>query len=172
MKQPTAQRINSRLTFDKHVLPHFKDGMKVLEVGPEKKGSTYRTRIDEEVNYFTADIRVPMGIHSGAIACSETQIDAVDCSFDIVFACNVLEHVRRPWLWVPELARITRPGGMVALVAPVTFGKHRCPYDCWRVLPDGARVLLEDAGLVAIFARLCNIHEDCQDLVAIGRVPE
>ncbi len=170
MRKPTGQRINSRATFAKHVLPHFRDGMDVLEVGPEKRGSTYRTTIEATINYFTADI-VDKPNEVYYIQCEENVIDVTDDSFDMVFACNVLEHVRRPWLWVPELARIIRPGGIVALVAPVTFGKHRAPYDCWRVLPDGARVLLEDAGLEAIFTRLSNLHEDCQDLVAIGRVP-
>ena len=174
---------NSLLAFNKHILPHFRDGMRVLEVGPEKRGSTYRQRITAEIIYLTADIR-DRPIDFGQVPCAdETHIVAENDSFHIVFACNVLEHVRRPWLWVAELARITKPGGIVALVAPITIQYHRAPVDCWRVYPQGARALMEDAGLDRIFARVEQLDDSpqngnsqiggvpCQDLVAIGRVP-
>ena len=173
---------NSLLAFNLHVLPHFRDGMRVLEVGLEKKGSTYHKQITAEIDYWTADI-TQAAWRQQTVSCTETALDCRSRRFDIVYACNVLEHVRRPWLWVPELARVTKPGGIVALVAPVTIQKHRAPYDCWRVYPDGARALFEDAGLVRIFARIeqlddsatCGVHQyggtPCRDLVAIGRVP-
>ena len=169
---------NSLLAFNKHVLPYFRDGMVVLEVGPEKRGSTYRKQIAADIRYHTTDIK-----RFDDVICDENHIHVENNSFDIVFACNVLEHVRRPWLWVAELARITKPGGIVALVAPITIQYHRAPVDCWRVYPQGARALMEDAGLERIFARIKQLDDSpqngndqiggapCQDLVAIGRVP-
>lgn len=77
-------------------------------------------------------------------------------NFDVVISGQVLEHVRRPWKWIVEVARLCRPGGLIWVCAPNTWGFHEFPIDCWRVWPDGLRALLEDAG--------CDVLE-CQ---AIG----
>ena len=34
--------LNSKLLFQKHALPHFRDGMKVLQIGPDNFPSSYR----------------------------------------------------------------------------------------------------------------------------------
>jgi hypothetical protein len=36
-----------------------------------------------------------------------------------VISGSTMEHVARPWRWVPELVRILRPGGLLAIVAKV-----------------------------------------------------
>lgn len=60
---------------------------------------------------------------------------------------NVIEHVRAIWRWLPEVARITKPGGLVITINPVSWPYHAYPTDCWRPYPDGMRALYEDAGL-------------------------
>lgn len=67
----------------------------------------------------------------------------VDDVFDVVISGNCLEHVEAPWLWIKEIEKITKPGGLICIVLPLTHPEHRFPVDCWRVLPDGFRYLLE-----------------------------
>ncbi|MDQ1360494.1 MAG: hypothetical protein QOJ44_871 [Acidimicrobiaceae bacterium] len=36
-----------------------------------------------------------------------------DASFDVSFSSNVIEHVKDPWLFLDELVRVVRPGGLI-----------------------------------------------------------
>jgi SAM-dependent methyltransferase len=38
--------------------------------------------------------------------------------FDVVVATEVIEHLENPWLFIRELHRITRPGGVVVVTTP------------------------------------------------------
>ena len=70
-----------------------------------------------------------------------------DASFDVVVSSQTLEHVPKPWRWVPELVRVLAAGGVMYLCAPNFMEFHEYPVDCWRVWPDGMRALMQDAGL-------------------------
>jgi SAM-dependent methyltransferase len=87
-------------------------------------------------------------------------------SFDVVVSANCLEHTRRPWVIVRNIARICRPGGLVLLIMPAVWPYHAHPIDCWRCWPEGMRGLLEDAELVVL-----DVHHNGQDTVGIARKP-
>ncbi|MEO2089895.1 MAG: methyltransferase domain-containing protein, partial [Gemmataceae bacterium] len=70
-----------------------------------------------------------------------------DASYDVVLAGNVLEHVPRVWVWIKELGRVCKPGGVVITVNPLSWPYHEAPVDCWRVYPEGMKALYEEAGL-------------------------
>jgi SAM-dependent methyltransferase len=78
---------------------------------------------------------------------------------DIVIAANVMEHVRKPWVWIREVARICKPGGHVITINPVSWPYHEYPIDCWRAYPEGMKALYEDARLTVITSR-CESPED------------
>jgi len=67
---------------------------------------------------------------------NEYAIPQPNDSWDAVVALNVLEHVRMPGRWVRELARVIRPGGFAALVAPISWPYHAVPVDCFRYYPE------------------------------------
>ena len=69
-------------------------------------------------------------------------------TFDIVMTGSTMEHVEAIWLWVPELVRVLRPGGMLAIVTHWQFPLHRFPVDCWRIMPDGMKFLFDETGLL------------------------
>ena len=69
-----------------------------------------------------------------------------DDRYDIVMTGSTMEHVEAIWLWVPELVRVLRPGGMLAIVTHWQFPEHRYPVDCWRIMPDGMRFLFDLTG--------------------------
>jgi SAM-dependent methyltransferase len=68
-------------------------------------------------------------------------------AFDIIVSVSTLEHTRRPWLVMQQIARVLKPGGVACICAPYAWGLHRHPIDCWRIFPDGMQTIVEDAGL-------------------------
>lgn len=70
--------------------------------------------------------------------------------FSAVLCSEVLEHVRRPWLALPELRRVIRPGGSIVVTTLTCFHIHGYPDDYYRYTDSGLRGLLEDAGFTDI----------------------
>lgn len=64
-------------------------------------------------------------------------------AFDLVISGQLLEHLESPLLAVQKMKQAVKVGGHIILIAPWQYGEHRHPIDCWRVLPDGMRFLLE-----------------------------
>jgi SAM-dependent methyltransferase len=150
---------NSVLLFRRYALPLFTAGRRVLEVGPDGNPSTYRQQITIPLTWSTADLASQVDVGgerlwgSGAgedvtfAMRTEYDIPAPDAAFDIVISGQVIEHVRKPWIWMKELARVCAPGGVVVTVNPVSWPYHEAPVDCWRIYPEGMRSLCEEAGL-------------------------
>jgi SAM-dependent methyltransferase len=67
-------------------------------------------------------------------------------SFDIVISGSTMEHVKAVWLWVPELVRVLKPGGLLAIHTHMAWIFHPHPVDCWRIMPDGMRYLFDLTG--------------------------
>lgn len=138
--------INSSLVFDRYIKGYFKPGMKVLEIGPNGHPSSFYTAIgDSSVEWQTLDICIDERLTY--IAEDPYIFPISDNSYDVVFSAQVIEHVRKPWIWIKELARVCRIGGRVVTINPVSWPYHEAPVDCWRIYPDGMRALYEEAGL-------------------------
>jgi SAM-dependent methyltransferase len=65
-------------------------------------------------------------------------------TFDVVWLCAVLEHIRKPWLLCNQVARVLKPGGKVLVSAPFIQKGHGAPYDFFRYTPEGLRSLFDD----------------------------
>lgn len=140
-----------------YAAPLFQPGMKVLEIGPDKFPTTlqdisHRPGIEWDVLGLEPDPQLQI------VAKSEYEYPLPEASYDAIVAANVLEHVRKPWIWMRELSRVVRPGGYIVTVNPVSWPYHEAPVDCWRVFPDGMQALLDDAGLETIVNRF-ESHE-------------
>jgi SAM-dependent methyltransferase len=148
---------NSELLFARHALDLVAAASRVLEVGPDGIPSSYqrlvRTRTGERAPaiWHSVDLASRPGMTFAAR--SEYEFPIADGAYDVVLSGQVLEHVRKPWRWLPELARVCRPGGYVVTISPVTWPYHEAPVDCWRAYPEGLRALYEDAGLDVLLAR-------------------
>ncbi|HCT77331.1 MAG TPA: SAM-dependent methyltransferase [Micromonosporaceae bacterium] len=93
------------------------DGKTVLDVGGgagyfadafRKAGAAY-FGIDPDVGELSARGEVD----GGMLRASGTALPIRTGSIDVCYSSNVLEHVDRPELMLSEMARVTRPGGIV-----------------------------------------------------------
>ncbi|MDQ6948689.1 MAG: class I SAM-dependent methyltransferase [Actinomycetota bacterium] len=155
--------LNSELIFERFAKQYFWSGVRVLELGPDGNPSTYRRCLaDLHLAWETADLAessTVLGVRMfGSGQSSDLSyamddpysIPAADNQFDIVFSGQVIEHVPYIWKWMPELARVCKPGGFVITIGPVSWPYHEAPIDCWRVYPEGLKALCEDAGLQVV----------------------
>ena len=76
-----------------------------------------------------------------------------DGAFDCVFCTGTLEHLPDPWGSAREIARITKPGGLIHIDTPFMQGYHGDPHDYWRFTQDGLRKLFADFEEVE-----CGVH--------------
>ena len=138
---------NSIILFQKFAQPLFAGGMQVLEIGPDMFPSTYRKLVPVSgLVWDTLDIYDSPNL---TYPKSDTYRFAIaDNRYDIVFSAQVIEHVAHIWRWMDELARVTKPGGLVITINPVSWPYHKAPIDCWRIYPEGMKALSEDSGLV------------------------
>ena len=134
------------------------DADKVLEVGGMNVNGTVRGLFPVAIanhGYLSVDILDGPGVdqivHPG-------ELPFPDDTFSVVVSTETLEHDPRPWLTVPEMHRVLRPGGRLVLTARgVGCGYHHPP-DYWRYTKEAFRLLLGDAGFTVI-----ELLDDPQD---------
>jgi len=137
---------NSKLLFEKYAKPLFKNHMRVLEIGPDKSPSTNREAVkDDTLKWETLDIISSPDLTY--VAGDEYKFPVPGDTFDIVLSSQVIEHVKKVWVWIKELARVCKKGGRVITICPVSWYRHEFPVDCWRIYSEGMKVLYEEAGL-------------------------
>lgn len=138
--------LNSKLLFERYAKSIFKSHMRVLEIGPDKHPSTYREMVgDETIIWETLDIFPSDSLTN--VAENEYRFPIPDETFDIVLSGQVIEHVKKIWVWIKELTRICKRGGRIITIAPASWPYHARPVDCWRIYPEGMKALYEEAGL-------------------------
>jgi SAM-dependent methyltransferase len=148
---------NSKLLFDKYAKPFFRPRYRVLEIGPDAFPSSYAMLVNEpSIIWDTTDIsdRGSMTYPNAG----EYSFPVPDDSYDIVMSGQVIEHVRKIWIWVRELERVCKKGGHVIIINPVSWPFHRVPVDCWRIYPDGMKALLEDTSLRIVESRFESLE--------------
>jgi SAM-dependent methyltransferase len=147
------------MIFKKYALPFFKQGYSVLEIGAADNPSTYQRIVGgKAVLWDSLDIAGPnegnASVHTAPtyIAKSEYSFPIRNDRYDVVLSGQVIEHVRKVWRWMPELARVCKPGGMVITIGPVSWHYHEAPVDCSRIYPEGMKALSEDSGLEVVIS--------------------
>ncbi len=150
---------NCELIFRKHAASYIRPGVRVLEIGPNGHPTRFQTIVaDPSITWETIDLADAPNAAALTYRSPDGYTFPIDDGvFDVVISANVIEHVRKVWTWMREVARVCKPGGLVITLNPVNWPYHEAPVDCWRIYPEGMRTLYEEAGLkvdVATFASL------------------
>jgi SAM-dependent methyltransferase len=143
---------NSGLLFERYALEYFAPEASVLEIGPDGFPSTYRQLVGDRTGAWDS-VDLGGGPELTYIAEAEYLFPIPDGRYDVVLSGQVLEHVPRIWRWLPEVARVCRPGGIVITINPVSWPFHKSPRDCWRAYPGGMTALYEDSSLEVLLSQ-------------------
>jgi 2-polyprenyl-3-methyl-5-hydroxy-6-metoxy-1,4-benzoquinol methylase len=116
---------------------HLSGKIRILDVGSYNVNGSYKGLFSEErFSYIGLDMEegpnvdiCPKNPYSWEEIPSE--------SFDVVISGQAFEHMEFFWLCMAEIARVVKKGGMVCIVAPRGFKRHRYPVDCYRFEADG-----------------------------------
>jgi len=140
-------------------------GQTVLDVGSLDVNGTYRP-LCEGLGLAYTGCDQDHGPNVEVIWAAEFLPWEEDSLFDIVISGQMLEHTEFPLQAAQGMKRAVKPGGWLVLQTPWCTPLHRYPIDCWRILSDGMRVLLE--GFTDIVVDMPN-PKDCY---GYGRKPE
>jgi SAM-dependent methyltransferase len=152
---------NSILLFKKYATEYFKSNLKVLEIGADTIPSTYQEIVNlNEIIWDTIDLQEREGFTF--VSNSEYSFPIKSNEYDIVLSGQVLEHVRKPWVWLKEISRVVAVGGIVITINPASWPYHEAPIDCWRAYPDGMTSLYDESGLSTIVSK-CECLEVSPD---------
>ncbi len=163
---------NSKLLFDKYAREHFPAGRKVLEIGPDLSPSNYR-KIADPTNAMTWDtVDFPRDFPTTFTLREEYHFPIAADTYDVVLSGQVIEHVRKVWVWMKEVTRVCKPGGLVITINPVSWPYHEAPVDCWRIYPEGMRALCDDAGLDVVYCEFESLESKAFHAALPGRSPD
>lgn len=158
---------NSKLLFNRYAGGLFQPGQKVLEIGPDENPSTYRKLITiTGLEWRSTDLMARPGVDD--VMADEYHLPYADGTFDIILAGQVIEHVKKTWVWIKEVGRICKPGGKIVLINPVSWPYHEAPVDCWRIYPEGIKALAEDAGLEVVLSKFECLELEGYDKIVPG----
>lgn len=132
--------------FDYEVSPLIKDGDSIVNLG-SARGEVLGLLENERRQEFMKEVAGSKIINvdleyvpeiNNIVADAENLKDIfTDESCDQVWAIELLEHTRRPWKVISEMARICKVSGYIFISVPgKTFPKHEYPVDFWRIGPN------------------------------------
>ena len=125
--------------------------LKVLDIGSLDVNGIYK-ELFKSPKYEYKGLDLFPGKNVDIVAAGPYDYHPVeDNSVDIIISGQTMEHVEAIWLWVLELKRVLKPGGLMCLIAPNNYPTHRHPVDCWRILADGMKYLLGTHARMVVF---------------------
>lgn len=117
----------------------------VLDVGAYDVNGTFRPMVEDRGWVYTG-LDLEAGPNVDVVSPDPYRFPLLSDTYDVVITGSTMEHVESIWLWVNELVRVLKPGGMLCIVTHWQFPEHRYPVDCWRIMPDGMRHLFDLTG--------------------------
>ena len=164
---------------DEYLRPQRSGGV-VLDVGSRAYGTTetFKGQLPEGWRYVGLDLEP--GDNVDVVPSHAYLWDELSTgSIDVCITGQTFEHNPVFWVTLAEMARVTKPGGLIFTVAPGAGPVHRYPYDCWRFYPDAWSALASYVGLELVESEygepsLMKVEEGSHwnDSAAIFRRPQ
>lgn len=113
--------------------------VEVVEIGSQNVNGSIREVFEPPVSYVGVDFQSAPGVD--VVLDDPYVLPFADGSVDVVVTSSCFEHSDFFWLTFCEIARITRPGGLIYINVPSNGPVHAYPIDSWRFYPDAGRSL-------------------------------
>jgi len=140
---------------EKHLDKNSK--LDILDVGSYDVNGTYKP-LFQIPNWYYKGLDIVEGPNVDFVSKSPYDF-GIQKQFDVVISGNCLEHVESPWKWIKEVEKITKKEGLICIITPFAVEEHRHPLDCWRILPDGYKYLLEQESTFTVIEANFTHHE-------------
>jgi hypothetical protein len=131
--------------FYQEVAPLIKEGDVIVNLGSAQGEVLGLLENKQKENFMSAismtkfsnlDLEDVPGMNNLVADAENLQTVFSDESQNQVWAVELLEHTRHPWLVINEMARICRIGAYLFITVPgKSFPKHEAPIDFWRIGP-------------------------------------
>lgn len=119
---------------------------KVLDVGSYDVNGCLRPLLTKTFGWDYTGIDISPGPNVDIVCEDPYRFPFPSNTFDVVVSSSTMEHVQAIWLWVPELVRVLKPAGMLAILTHTNWPYHPHPIDTWRIMPDGMKYLFDLTG--------------------------
>jgi SAM-dependent methyltransferase len=139
--------------------------LSILEIGSLDINGSYKPLFANSKWKYTG-LDVVEGKNVDIVSTDKYHYPIEDEAFDVVISGSTIEHVQDMHAFMREIKRVMKKDGIICIVVPWTYPEHKYPQDCWRVLPDGMKFLIEEiAGI-----KILNIHKNETDCVGIAGI--
>ncbi len=131
------------------------DELEILDIGSYDVNGSYKSLFqNKKWKYLGLDLIKGPNVD---VICKSSYDFGLNKQYDVVISGNCLEHVEAPWKWIKEVEKATKEDGMVCIITPFSLGEHKYPVDCWRILPDGFKYLLEQVSNFTVLETRLNM---------------
>ena len=147
----------------------------VLDVGAGDFASWMRpVFVDRGLAYFALDQRAAEGIDIvGDVTDTRTWTGPPSLRrgprWGTVVLMSVVEHAANPERVVRACRRLLRRGGHLIFAAPICWPHHDFPADYWRILPAGARLLLDGMDVLELVTEAGDDYTVQNQVFAVAR---
>ncbi|MFW9872376.1 MAG: class I SAM-dependent methyltransferase [Candidatus Thorarchaeota archaeon] len=139
---------------------------KILDIGSRRVNGKYTYKnLFTKSNWLYHGLDLEKGDNVDIIAQTPYRWTLPSSSYDVVISGQCLEHVQDIFSWIKEIHRIVKSKGVCCIIAPWQWPEHKAPVDCWRIMPDGMKYLLNKvAGFI-----ITTVDISQNDVIGIGR---
>ena len=125
---------------EKHLAKN--SALDILDIGSFDVNGTFKP-LFQNTNWTYTGLDLVPGPNVDIVSKSEYDF-ALKKKYDVIISGNTIEHIKAPWKFIQEVSKNIKHQGLICFITPLSIGEHRYPVDCWRILPDGYKYLLEE----------------------------
>lgn len=149
---------------------YVKPGSSVIDIGSRKIGiqeTGYKTiAMDFNCPYIGLDIK--KGHNVDIVSDNPYHLPIENNAYDVCISGSVFEHSEFFWTLFEEMVRITKPKGLICVIAPSVGPLHDFPVDCWRFQRGGMKALAK-WGDVKLLDTIIDVNTKWNDCVGMFR---
>lgn len=138
----------------KHLVSKYYHGGKVADIGSaivENQLISYKDFFNND-NYIGVDLTNGQNVS----VIHDLENSPLNNPVDFIVCGQVLEHVKRPWVFFENIKGSLNKNGIAIIIAPSSGQYHAYPIDCYRYFSEGLCALSVSAELAVLESGTLN----------------